>query len=197
MGTKTLMSLEDFVQLPDDDMRHELDEGELIVMPPAKFRHSRIAKRIYDSILAYLVARRMRNMVMGEVFSEAGYELERTAQGRTVRQPDVSYVHVDRLKAAPDAYMEGAPDLAIEVVSPSDTAEQMARKVRQYLGSGGEVVWVVYPASSEVHAFYSPERVHGTAGGNMEAKIFSQRDVLTEPELLPGWDGIALAELFA
>jgi Uma2 family endonuclease len=189
MSAKRLFSLEEFERLPDDDMRHELDEGKLVTTAPPRFLQSRIAKQLYDSILIYRVA----GQVSGEVLSGAAYLLYPSAKDKTVRQPDVSYVNDDRPKTtARGSYMEGAPDLAIEVVSPSDTAEQMARKVRQYLTAGAESVWVVYPATREVHVFFSPA---GTQGA-VEAKILNDGGVLTEPGLFPGWEGIPLATLF-
>jgi Uma2 family endonuclease len=189
MGARTVLSLEEFLRLPADGTRHELDEGELVVMPPPRFRHTQITKRIYDSIFTYLAGR----ATLGEVFTEAAYILKRTDAGGTVRQPDISYVNDDRPRRTnPNAYMEGAPALAVEVVSPAEAAEELARKVSQYFEAGSDIVWVVYPASREVHVFYSRNQGRGA----QEAKILSHEGVLTAPQLFPGWDGIPLRKLF-
>jgi Uma2 family endonuclease len=175
--------------MPADGTRHELDAGELVVMPPVRFRHSRIAKCIYDSILTYL----MQHPRSGEVFAEAPYILKRTELGATVRQPDVSYINDDRARRTdPNAYMEGAPALAVEVVSPTETAEQLTRKVSQYFDAGAETVWLVYPASREVHVFYSRNQ----ARAERQARVLTHRDILNAPELFPDWEGISLQKLF-
>ena len=70
----------------------------------------------------------------------------------TVRQPDVSFVNLERLAATPqDDWIDGAPELAIAVVSPSDTAEDLNRKIGQYLAAGASAVWVAYPKTSQIH----------------------------------------------
>ncbi|SPE38149.1 conserved hypothetical protein [Candidatus Sulfopaludibacter sp. SbA6] len=193
MSTKTLLSLEQFTQLPDDDTRHELDEGELIEMPCPKFRHSRVGKRFYDAIMVYLLDRSSQGTPLGDVFSETAYHLKHSGGEDTVRVPDVSYMDYNRAaKADPDSYIQGAPALAVEVVSPSDTAQQLARKVAQYLAAGAALVWVAYPESREVHVFYPRP-------GNpseREARILTESETLTAPDLLPGWEGIPLRQLF-
>jgi Uma2 family endonuclease len=77
----------------------------------------------------------------------------------------------------PDQHIEGAPDLAVEVVSPSDSAEDLRTKVRQYLAAGGHTVWIVYARSRIVEVFQ--------AGGVIQE--LSGDQVLQAPELLPGF----------
>src|SRR3989442_13876076 len=147
MPAKTILTLEQFQQLPDDDMQHELDEGELIVMPPPKPGHGRGQAKI-----AHLLRDFVKRHSLGEVFTETGYLL-RTGPW-TVRAPDVSFLCSARAsQVQPDEYIHGAPDLAIEIVSASDTAAQMMRKVNQYLRFGGHTVWVIYPELQQVHVF--------------------------------------------
>ncbi len=82
----------------------------------------------------------------GETYMKAGYKLGVT----TCLQPDVSVTHLDQPFAD---YFEGAPLLAIEVISESNSAEQMDRKVKTYLSNGGKEVWVVYPKTQCVWVF--------------------------------------------
>jgi Uma2 family endonuclease len=179
MGTKTLLTLEEFMALPDDGMRHELSEGELITMPPPAFLHSQVVRNIYRILTKYVDEKRI-----GGVFVDAGYLLSRAP--RTVRQPDISYLIKDRLPSAmKSVYCEGAPELAVEVVSPTDSAAELNRKVQQYLEAGSKEVWVAYPDTRSVH-------VHRPGGNTYRA---AETDTLTS-DLFPGWSA-CVAEFFA
>ena len=81
-----------------------------------------------------------------------------------------------RIEAGKD--IEGAPDLAIEVLSPSDTAEAMRCKMKQYFAAGARAVWLVYPESREVEVWES-------ASG--QARVQGEKDTLTQDSLLPGF----------
>jgi Uma2 family endonuclease len=171
MGTKALLSAEKFLKLPPvDGKRYELDEGELVEMTFPNVRHNRIAGRIYRLLCGWL-----DEHPMGEAFpSDQGYQLSPD----TVRGPDVSFLRAGRagkLNEEADA-IDGAPDLAVEVVSPSDRPRQVQRKVQQYLSAGCHTVWAVYPETREVHAF--------TSAG---VTRLSGKDALTCPELLGGF----------
>src|ERR1051326_1332264 len=125
MGAQTLLTLEQFDQLPVvEGVVYELDEGELANLPEPMPRHN-LAR---DNIAAFL-----RNFAhpgkLGRVFVETGYQLS----PETVRIPDVSFVTTERMLAIDlDRRIQGAPALAIEVVSASDLAQDLARKVAQY-----------------------------------------------------------------
>jgi Uma2 family endonuclease len=97
----------------------------------------------------------------------------------TKRIPDLSFITMKRLRQIkPDTDIEGAPDLAIEVLSPSDTATAMRRKVKQYFAAGSRAVWLVFPESREIE-------VRESASG--PARVLSESDALEAPELLPGF----------
>ena len=137
MGTTTLLTFEDFERLPDSPGKRELLDGELIEMPPAKKRHAKIQHRIHGSLSPYVL-----NRGMGEVYIEAGFKLAE----RHWLQPDVSLVSTEQDRTGdPDGYFEGAPRLAIEVVSRANTAESVDRKIAKYFEYGCEEVWVFYP----------------------------------------------------
>jgi len=178
MASKTLMTLEEFERLSSDDgVIYELDEGELVSMTFPMPKHARIQRALLLELGAFLKQR-----PVGEVLLDTGYLL--SADPPTLRGPDVGFVRTGR-KVDPDARIQGAPDLAVEVVSPSDTASALLRKVQQYLRSGAHTVWVVYPDNAQVHVFES--------GG--ETRVLNRDDVLTEPDLLPGFS-LPLAALF-
>ncbi len=169
MATRTLLSLAEFEQLPDEDVRQELDEGELITMPPAQDRHGTVQGNLH-----YFLKHFLRGKALGRVVVEVGCLLSR--EPPTVRAPDVAFLRAGRV-APQSGYQVGAPDLAIEVVSPSDTATQLDRKVDQYLKAGAHTVWVVHPDSHQVRIFESD----GTT------RLVGENDTLTLPELLPGF----------
>src|SRR5215472_6171607 len=124
MGTKTLLSLEEFAHLPDNGMRHELNKGALVAMPPASYGHIRIAKKI-----AKALEQHVESTGRWEVFIEAGFRLS-SADPATFRWPDVSVVSRDRLQnVRDDELLQGAPELAVEIVSPGNSAADLEEKV--------------------------------------------------------------------
>jgi Uma2 family endonuclease len=137
MGTTTLLSFEEFEQLPDEPGKVELLDGELIQLPPAKRRHMEISRRIHV-LLMRAVEKAGATVRLGEVYFETGYKFS----NRAWLQPDVSIPYRDQPCGD---YFESAPALAVEVISESNSAEQMDRKVNIYLTNGGVEVWLVYP----------------------------------------------------
>jgi Uma2 family endonuclease len=145
MGTTTLLSFEEFEQLPDEPGKLELLDGELIQFPPAKFKHMEIARRIHV-LLMQAVGKAGVSANLGEVYHETGYKFG----ARAWLQPDVSIPY--RNQPCGD-YLESAPALAVEVISESNTSEQMDRKVGTYLTNGGVEVWLVYPKTHRVWVY--------------------------------------------
>jgi Uma2 family endonuclease len=91
----------------------------------------------------------LREHPVGRAIPEAGYILAR--EPLTIRQPDVSVLSEARIQGTEeDSYFEGAPELAVEVVWPSDSAEDLEVMVKQYLNAGAEQVWVLYPKTRDV-----------------------------------------------
>ena len=128
MATKSLLTLEDYERLSDEESRlYELDDGELVArfgegMTAARFGHNAVR----DTLL-YLIRDYLRTRDAGRVVAEQHFRLGPA----TVRQPDVAFVRKERanLLDPETAILDGAPDLAIGVVSDSDTAEGLERKV--------------------------------------------------------------------
>ena len=132
------------------DKRLELVEGELVIMSPAGGKHGGTAHEggrhvgnfVDEHQLGYVTA------------AETGYILFKNPNGKdTVRAPDVGFISHDRLpNGLPDGYIDSAPDLAIEVVSPNDSATEVHDKVTEYLKYGTRFVWVFYPKSKSAVA---------------------------------------------
>lgn len=176
MAVKTLLTVERFEQLPDDGMRHELDEGELISTPPAVGLHGKIQGKTAQ-VLGNFVEPRL----LGVVFVGTGFRLG----PNTVRAPDLSFIRAERAEDLDlERRFECAPDLAVEVVSPSESATAIAHKVGQYLRAGA-VVWVLYPKDCAVHVF-EPSK---------SARVLDGNDVLEIPALLPDFS-VQVSELF-
>lgn len=136
------MTVEEFLERPpsEDGFTEELIEGEIVLSPLAKPLHARIARRIRN-VLAPIEA-------MGfEVISDFGCLLGKNS----LLGPDVAVVRLHRLnKVEAGEYVVGAPELAIEVFSPSNRKAVMTHKVGLYLLHGAEAVWVVYPKKRTV-----------------------------------------------
>jgi Uma2 family endonuclease len=174
--TTNLLTWKEFEQLPDEHL--EILEGELITLPPPKSGHSLIAAN------TFLLLHPLQANGLGRVYQEAGYKLSEDPASWI--QPDVSFLKMERVRATkPNDYFLGAPELAVEVVSPSETAQTLNRKIDLLLAGGSCAVWVIYPADHEVRVFL-PDGTSFRRGLG---------DVLTIPELLPGWE-LPVAKLF-
>jgi Uma2 family endonuclease len=142
--------------------RLELSEGELIAMTPAGGKHGVITLNIGSAIRAFVREGRLGFVTA----AETGYILARNPDGRdTVRAPDVGFIAAGRLsEGLPDGYVPFAPDLAVEVVSPGDDADDLQLKVTQYLRAGTKLVLLIYPRSQTVVA-WTPDRTETLASG--------------------------------
>jgi Uma2 family endonuclease len=170
----------DLWQLPDTGLHRELVRGEVIETMPPGGQHGAIAV-----ILAMLLRLWTKQTVGGYVGVEAGYTLARDPD--TVRGPDVSYVRAERIPSAgvPEGFWDLAPDLAVEVVSPSETAEDVREKVRDFLQAGTPLVWTIYPRTREV-IVHTPDGI---------ARTYNIDDTLMYSDVLPGFT-CTVAELF-
>jgi Uma2 family endonuclease len=170
MATKTLLTIEQFDQLPiKEGILYELNEGEVVTMTEPMPRHNWVRDNV-----ARLTGNFVEERKLGRVFVETGYQLT----PETVRIPDVSSVPADRMREIDlDKRIQGAPALAIEVISPTDLAEELRQKVEQYLAAGAKAVWVFYPKTREVQVF--------RAGG--ESFVRREPETLEEPDVLPGF----------
>ncbi|MBI4909661.1 MAG: Uma2 family endonuclease [Acidobacteria bacterium] len=174
-------TLADLERMPEDGMHREILHGELIEMPPPTFLHDNIAAQIHRSLNLFL-GRGSRGRVYG---ASTGYKVLR--DDRTWLQPGVSFLLMDRVKASLRSdYVDGAPDLAVEVISPSESAQDVEDKIEAYLSGGAHAVVVVYPKKQTVKLFLSEGTSRTLRGG----------DVLTLPGLLPGWE-LPVTEIFA
>jgi len=179
--TTTLMTVEEFGRLPDDAARRELVRGEVIERTPSGSEHSVIGLAVGSVLRA--AARSSR---AGRAFgADCGFVL--TADPATVRAPDAAFVRKERFPRGevPRSFFVGAPDLAVEVVSPSDTMSELLGKVEEYLAAGTQVVWVVVPERREAYVYRPTDA----------PQVLGAGDGLTADPVLPGLS-IPVAEFF-
>ena len=182
---KTLLTAGQFFDFCcKNDGRYELVEGEVVELSPVNDPHGAVAGYIVTAFNNY-----SRPRSAGWARVETGYWLHHDPD--TVRGPDVSF----RLRSSSErevpstGFVPGAPDIAVEVVSPSNSAAQVERKVAEYLAAGSQRVWVVYPATRTAARRVVVHHPGGTA------ITYSGGDVITDEELLPGFS-LPLSEIF-
>jgi Uma2 family endonuclease len=146
MGATTVhLSFQEFEALPDSPGKQELLEGELIELPPAESKHNRVALR--TTILLNEALTRAHADAKASELGEACHEMGYLLGPRTWLQPDVSITHAAQMEGK---YFEGAPAIAIEIVSPSDRAGELRQKTELYFRFGAREVWRVFPNTRQV-----------------------------------------------
>nr|BAL53811.1 hypothetical conserved protein [uncultured Planctomycetota bacterium] len=184
VGVGKGMTVEEFLALSQReeyaDKRLELDEGRLIIMPPAGDLHGTQCATIVALLVKYI-----ESSGLGRVScNDPGLILGRNPD--TVRAPDVVYYRENvSWEAIPRGLAERLPQLVVEVVSPTDRPNEVVRKVQQYLRAGIAMVWVVDPE----------DRTVGVYRGGREPQVLGEGEVLSGEEVLPGFS-VAVAELF-
>jgi Uma2 family endonuclease len=142
-----LYTAADLLELPHDRMRYELVKGHLIEMSPTGKSHGQLTYRI-----AHLLGSYMDQHDAGQVFgAETGFKLAQNPD--TVYGIDVAFVAKARAQHGED-YFDGAPDLAVEVYSPSNTKLEIHQKVEQLFQNGCRLVWLVYPKSRAIYGAF-------------------------------------------
>lgn len=153
-----VLSIEEFERLPDDGWRRELVRGRVVKEPPAGFRHGGIAGTIVGILHAFVSGKGLGRVVT----AETGFVL--FDEPPTVRAPDIAFVARGRLTFDPDGFAPIAPDLAVEIVSPSNTMPEIHSQVVDYLDAGTQLVWVVEPRSRSVTVYRSLKEVRLLTG---------------------------------
>ena len=178
---KTLLTADEFYEFCcQNHGRYELVKGRVVELAPANEQHGSVALNIGTAFNLY-----SRQHSIGRATVETGHVLRRSPD--TVRGPDVAFILAgkDEWESLSGGFSLGAPDIAVEVVSPSNTATDMTRKVSEYLAAGSQRVWAVYPTTRTV----SVHRADGTT------VAYTDEDVITDEELLPGFS-LPLTEIF-
>jgi Uma2 family endonuclease len=179
-AAKTITTAEQLFQSPDLGPC-ELLRGELIMMSPAGSKHGRIALQLGSMLWNFVEPRRL-GVVLG---AETGFRIAENPD--TVRAPDVAFIRRERIGAElPDGFFPGAPDLAVEVLSPNDRAGEVLAKVQDWLASGSAAVWVVDPKTQTVTVY----------GADRKTVMLTANDAIAGGDLLPGFTA-PVAGIFA
>jgi Uma2 family endonuclease len=166
------------VAISASEKNFELIKGILVDVSPTTPVHTVLAAWIAHLLLAYVDANDL-----GEVTGEnGGYQLA----ADTVLAPDVGFVSKERLTSQMgDGFIPFAPDLAVEIISPVDTANAFNDRVLQYLESGTRLIWAIYPSSKTVTVYKSSRKL----------VIFDINNVLDGGDVLPGFS-LPVREIF-
>lgn len=167
---------EDLMRLPKDGRKWELVDGRLKEVPTS-FKHDQIVIRLGFLMFPYA------EDIGGLTASQAGFRMV----NRNLRRPDFGFTRYDRFPngEVPDGFVEFAPDLAVEIISPSEEPADMARKVEEYFASGAQQVWHMFPETQTIIIFRSP----------LEATTYQPDDEIDLNDLLPGFHRL-VADLF-
>ena len=160
------ITLDEFLE--NDVEGYEYIKGELVEMSPTSRRHGRISM----NIIRYLDSHIYENK-LGELFpADTAFKV-----GERVLKPDVAFVSTERLTGDEDKGLPIPPDLAIEVVSPTDVLSRIVDKVLAYLDAGTRCVWVVEPKMKTVTVYKSATDI----------KTLTREDTLTGEDVVPGF----------
>ncbi len=180
-----LHTVEEFweiVQLPENsDKRLALLDGVIVEVPPSSQRNTVIAARIVYFFNAFVIPRNL-GWVTG---ADGGFTLDE----RNARQPDAAFISKIRQPELSGVTFPVAPDLAVEVISPSEGSNDVLKKVARYLEAGTQLVWTVYPDDNTIYVWQS------AADDAMNAQAFGLHDTLTGGGVLPGFT-LKVADIF-
>lgn len=172
MSVRTLTTLQQLHAMPDEGRGYELAGGELRRLPLPTYEHGDISTTLATELNLHV-----RPRGLGKVLVEVHFVLGRDPD--QARAPDVAFVRAERLPQGERrrGYFEGAPDLAVEVVSPSDSFRETQEKALLYLSAGSRLVWVVEPEGQTV-TVYTPDRV---------SRVLGIGDTLDGGDVIPGF----------
>jgi Uma2 family endonuclease len=174
-----MLTVKDLIQfqIQHPDHRMELTNGEIRVMSPSGYESDEVAARVIGKLFPWVDAQRLGRVAA----SSAGFKLPNA----DVKAPDASFVRAERLRRSPRSFAELAPDLMVEVKSPTDDVSDVEAKIRQFLELGTTVGILINPEDQTVRVYRL----------NQEAIALTNEDILTVPDVLPGWE-LPIVELW-
>ncbi len=172
---------EAFMALPDDGHRYEIIKGELIDMGNSGALHGYVC-----STLMILLGGYVRIQKLGAMFdSSTAFKMKNGNK----RSPDISFFTKERLQGItelPSVFLEGAPDLAVEVLSPGNTVEEIDEKIAEYFENGARLVWVISPTQHYILVYRCAQEPD---------RLLKSADFLDGEDVIPGFT-LPVADLF-
>jgi len=168
----TKMTYDQYCLLPDDGMQYEVIDGELFATPAPTPKHQDIVGKLYARLLAFVEANKLGKVYVAPV--------DILLEEHTVVQPDILFIRQERLSIIGEKKVDAAPDLAVEVLSPTTFYKDLRKKMAAYSQFGVQEYWIVDPEkeSIEVHT-------RGSKGLQL-SQSFSSEETL-KSALLPGF----------
>jgi Uma2 family endonuclease len=180
MSTTKLYTVEDVERLACEGEEYELIRGELIPVSPTGRRHGRAATKTSVRLSLFVEKEKA-----GEVYVETGFILRRNPD--VLLGPDVSFVRAERLRDADeDGFLPLVPDLAVEVISPSERRAKIERKIAEYRAAGVPLLWILRPRQCTV-TVYEPDK---------PPRTLREDDTLDGGTVLPGFT-LPVRDIFA
>ena len=175
-----LMTADEFLMMPDDGRRYELIRGELVELPQPGIVHGFLSIQVGGILNSFVMEHGL-----GIVIAPAGFIIE--VGPDTVRGPDVAFISFDRLPDGdlPIGFLRTAPNIVVEVLSPSDRPGAVNAKIQAWLDAGAELVWTLHPPTKTVRI----------SRPNAADVTLTERDVLDAEPVLPGFS-VPVADLF-
>ncbi|HET6575441.1 MAG TPA: Uma2 family endonuclease [Fimbriiglobus sp.] len=185
MATDTLTVEPDTIVLARLPDRYEVVNGEVVEVPPMSFYAVEVANLLNKAIVLYLL-----DNDIGRSRIDLLYRIPIPEDKTRNRNPDVAFISYDRwprdlMLSLTGNALDVVPDLAVEVVSPTDPAEDVQEKAREYVRGGVRVAWQVYPRLRELHAY----------DGSSSIKVYTAADDLDGGPVLPGFK-VKMTDLF-
>jgi Uma2 family endonuclease len=177
---ETIWTDEAFMALARDGHRYEVVNGELVDMGNSGMAHGYVA-----CILVALLTTYVQQNKLGAVCDSS---TAFTLKNGNRRSPDVSFVAKERLKGLkrpPHGFFQGSPDLAVEILSPGNTIEEIHDKIVEYFENDTRLVWVIHPDEKYILVYHAPE----------PDRFLRSQDVLEGEAIVPGFS-MSVAELF-
>lgn len=170
---KKLLTAEEFFLLPQptDGSQQELVRGEIVTMPPPGGLHGVTCSKVDRKLGGFIDAGPGGTLAC----NDTGFVTERDPD--SVRGPDVAYWSKERLPVVPVGYIEVAPDLLVEVLSPGNTWKQVRAKLREYFAKGVRLVWVIAPEDRTLTIYRMPD----------EGRLLHESAIVTGEDVLPGF----------
>lgn len=183
---KKVWTDEEFMALPTDGHRYEIVNGELIGMGDSGALHGNLTITLSSALFAVVNAQKL-----GALFdSSTAFKMK---NGN--RRSPVAKERLQGITELPTGFLDGAPDLAVEVLSPGNTLEEIHDKLVEYFKNGTRLVWMIHPSEHYVLVYRSAQEPGRAPHGSQNHRLLKSTDSLDGEDVIPGFT-LPVAELF-